>query len=257
MQKNGLIVSRKAVKRRTHRERAQPAARQKYGLLEKHKDYVERAKNFHRKEDRIKALRERATLRNPDEFYFGMEHAQTKNGIHDAGTENMKRAKARGKEAEKTMKVQDGNWIMLQASKNKSKIDALKESIHFLETSQEQQPKHTIFVEDEEELETFDPAKHFQTLPELLPRKFNRPKVDVNGDLLDIPEVNVALSDINHAKQVRCKELRLRLEAHEKLEKMRRETDLGKQMMTKGAKIKVGVDGQGVAVYKWRNERKK
>ena len=44
-----------AIKRRTHKERAQPAARAKFGLLEKHKDYVERAKDFHRKENTIKA----------------------------------------------------------------------------------------------------------------------------------------------------------------------------------------------------------
>jgi len=245
------------VKRRTHRERAQPAARQKYGLLEKHKDYVERARNFHRKEDRIKALRERATLKNPDEFYFGMLNTETTSGVHLAGTENMKRAKARGKQAEKTMKMQDGNWIMLQASKNKSKIDALKESIHFLETSQEQNPKHTVFVDDEQDMDEFDPARHFQTLPELLPRKFNRPKVDSDGQLMEIPNVDATLADVNHAKQVRYRELRLRMEAQEKLEKMRRETDLGKQMISKGAKRKVGVDEQGVAVYKWRNERKK
>lgn len=27
-------------------------------------------------------LREKAAFRNPDEFYFAMEHAQTKRGVH-------------------------------------------------------------------------------------------------------------------------------------------------------------------------------
>lgn len=69
------------IQRREHRERAQPAARGKYGLLEKHKDYVQRAKNFHDKEKRITALKRRASMRNPDEFYFGMNSATTKNGV--------------------------------------------------------------------------------------------------------------------------------------------------------------------------------
>ena len=38
------------------KERSQPSQRAKLGLLEKHKDYVERARNFHAKEKRIAAL---------------------------------------------------------------------------------------------------------------------------------------------------------------------------------------------------------
>jgi hypothetical protein len=69
---------RKVAPRRTHRERAQPASRKKLGLLEKHKDYVLRARDYHRKEKRIKSLREKARDRNPDEFYFGMINKKTK-----------------------------------------------------------------------------------------------------------------------------------------------------------------------------------
>ena len=63
---------RNAVFRREHQERSQPASRQKFGLLEKHKDYVQRAKNFNEKERRIKSLKLKAALRNPDEFYYKM-----------------------------------------------------------------------------------------------------------------------------------------------------------------------------------------
>jgi len=59
-------------------------ARRKYGLLEKKKDYVLRAKDFHRKEKTIKSLRKKAEERNPDEFYFAMEKARTKGGVHIA-----------------------------------------------------------------------------------------------------------------------------------------------------------------------------
>lgn len=59
------------------------AARKKFGLLEKKKDYVLRARDFHKKEDTLKRLQVKAAERNPDEFYFAMENARTKDGVHD------------------------------------------------------------------------------------------------------------------------------------------------------------------------------
>ncbi len=51
-------------------------------MLEKKKDYKERADNFHRKEDALRRLRRKAEERNPDEFYFAMEKARTRSGVH-------------------------------------------------------------------------------------------------------------------------------------------------------------------------------
>jgi len=69
---------RNAVKRKTHKERAQPAKRRHLGLLEKKKDYLLRAKDYHRKQDRLRILREKAAMRNPDEFYKRMVNSSTK-----------------------------------------------------------------------------------------------------------------------------------------------------------------------------------
>jgi len=69
---------RNAVRRREHKERSQPKARQRYGLLEKHKDYVVRAKNYNEKKKKLKSLKEKAFARNPDEFYFKMLTSRTK-----------------------------------------------------------------------------------------------------------------------------------------------------------------------------------
>ncbi|KAI5864879.1 U3 small nucleolar RNA-associated protein 11 [Durotheca rogersii] len=63
---------RNAVQRRVHRERAQPHERERLGLLEKHKDYSLRAKDYSRKKAQLRALRRKAADRNEDEFYFGM-----------------------------------------------------------------------------------------------------------------------------------------------------------------------------------------
>jgi len=73
-----------AIQRREHRERAQPAARAKLGLLEKKKDYKQRAVAYHRKQDRLQALRLRAAFRNPDEFNFKMlkSHTQVWPALH-------------------------------------------------------------------------------------------------------------------------------------------------------------------------------
>ncbi|KAK4229119.1 small-subunit processome [Podospora fimiseda] len=61
-----------SVQRRSHRERAQPLERAKLGLLEKHKDYSKRAKDYKKKQTILKSLRQKAADRNEDEFYFGM-----------------------------------------------------------------------------------------------------------------------------------------------------------------------------------------
>ena len=72
---------RNAIRRRNHKERSQPLNRQKLGFLEKHKDYVKRARDYHSKQDRLKKLREKAELRNKDEFYFGMVGKKTQVGV--------------------------------------------------------------------------------------------------------------------------------------------------------------------------------
>lgn len=71
------MALRNVIHRRNHKERSQLTHRSKLGLLEKHKDYVLRAKDHHSKRDRIKRLREKAGDRNRDEFYFGMVRGKT------------------------------------------------------------------------------------------------------------------------------------------------------------------------------------
>lgn len=63
---------RKAIPQKYHKERHQPRSRKKFGFLEKHKDYVLRARDYHRKQDQLRKLEEKASFRNPDEFYFKM-----------------------------------------------------------------------------------------------------------------------------------------------------------------------------------------
>lgn len=69
---------RNSIHRRNHKERSQLAHRAKLGILEKHSDYVKRARDYHSKQDRLQRLRQKAADRNKDEFYFSMNKEKTK-----------------------------------------------------------------------------------------------------------------------------------------------------------------------------------
>ncbi|KAK3049279.1 hypothetical protein LTR09_009457 [Extremus antarcticus] len=76
-----MSTLRNTHQRRNHRERAQPLERQKWGLLEKPKDYKLRAADHKVKKRKLKTLTQKAKERNEDEFYFGMMSSETKGGV--------------------------------------------------------------------------------------------------------------------------------------------------------------------------------
>ena len=173
---------RNAVKRVTHKERAQPRARAHLGLLEKKKDYRVRSRVFHDKEDRMNAMKQKADMRNPDEFYFGMHNSETKGGRHRKTME----AKAKeledqiGPNAVKIMKNQDISYLRLLEQRDRQRIKKMQSSLQFIGDNDgtKSNRKHTVFVQSRKEAENFDVAEHFDTLPELAGRSFNRPRKD-------------------------------------------------------------------------------
>ncbi|RMY63869.1 hypothetical protein D0864_12520 [Hortaea werneckii] len=108
---------RNAVQRRNHKERAQPHERSKWGLLEKHKDYSKRAADHNLKKRKLKALQQKASERNEDEFYFGMVNSETKAGIKQGkrGEENSGGSGGRSlpEAVVKLMKTQDVGYLGL------------------------------------------------------------------------------------------------------------------------------------------------
>ena len=60
----------------------------------------------------LQQLRRKAEERNPDEFYFGMERARTKDGVHQAPTAQ---ANKYSQEELRLMKTQDANYLSLKA----------------------------------------------------------------------------------------------------------------------------------------------
>ncbi|KAI9185985.1 hypothetical protein LWI28_012732 [Acer negundo] len=107
---------RNAIPRKAHKERSQPQSRKKFGHLEKHKDYVVRAKAFHQKEEALQKLKEKAAFRNPDEFYFKMIKTSTVGGVHRLESEANKYTH----DELILMKTQDIGYILqkLQSEKN-------------------------------------------------------------------------------------------------------------------------------------------
>lgn len=105
---------RNSLHRRNHKERGQLAHRERLGLLEKHKDYVLRARDYHSKQDRLTRLKQKAADRNKDEFYFGMVRQRTQGGVHvqDRGNE------ALPVDVVKVLKSQDENYIRTMRTVN-------------------------------------------------------------------------------------------------------------------------------------------
>jgi U3 small nucleolar RNA-associated protein 11 len=121
--------------------------------------------------------------------------------------------------------------------------------------------KHTIFVDTKAEAEQLDLAEHFDTLPELVDRTFNRPtKAQLQTASLAEAHRSLDRTTLKRAEKVRAanySELASRLARDEKLKKVEREMDMQKALMGKGRKTKIGVDAVGLPMYKWKPDRKR
>lgn len=244
-----------AIKRKTHKERAQPADRaKKYGLLEKKKDYVLRARDFHKKEDKIMHLRRKAALRNPDEFYFGMQKAKTKGGVHGLAAEG---AEALPVDVARLLKTQDAAYLTMKRVADEKKADRLAASLHgLLETAPN---RHTVFLESGRAAEGFDPAAHFGTAPELAGRAFNRPRVATLASQAVAGAARVG--DVKRALKKRDRAYQEAAERQGRARKLRRtaaHVEAQRQRMGKGRKFKVkDAENGNPAVFKWKKQRQK
>jgi U3 small nucleolar RNA-associated protein 11 len=137
---------RNAVQRRNHKERAQPLGREKWGLLEKHKDYSLRAKDHKEKQKRLKVLREKAALANPDEFSFKMMSSRTKNGQRIADRGNT----ALSMDVVRLLKTQDAGYVKTMLQKTRKERDKLETEIQ-MEASGKIVPLKGHDLEDEQD----------------------------------------------------------------------------------------------------------
>ena len=156
--------------RRTHRERSQPAHRKKFGLLEKHKDYIKRAKDYNRKKSAIKNLKNVAEQKNADEFYRGMIKSKLVSGVHRQIQNN-----DLGADVLKLLKTQDLNYLSIKLEAEKKKVSKLKQVLHGTE-----EPKcnmRTIFVDSDSDIDAVDLSNFEESpLPAILNKKINKLK---------------------------------------------------------------------------------
>lgn len=259
---SGASMLRNAVKRITHKERSQPSNRKHLGLLEKHEDYVERATNYKNKQKYLKALRRKAAERNEDEFYFHMHNSKVKGGKHVDNKKNHL-----DKDTVDSMKTQDLAFIIHKKQVDSKKAERLRETVQLI--GEVRPKKHIVFVDDAEQLESFDPATHFDTAPELVDRVHNRLRTSQLEEIVDSQQ-NIILEEdevmVGKKRKItpQVRELKQRTKRAKKLEEAYFELSQQRNIATsKGSKKKmvfkteVGGKEKEVVVFKWRTERAK
>ncbi|EOY08819.1 hypothetical protein QUC31_010746 [Theobroma cacao] len=225
---------RNAISRRAHKERAQPSSRKKFGLLEKHKDYVVRAKAFHKKEETLRRLKEKAAFRNPDEFYFQMIKTRTVDGVHKPESQANKYTQ----EELMLMKTQDMGYILQKMQSEKKKIEKLTAVLHCVDNQPSN--RHIYYAEDRQEArELYSQSSENRTPP----------------SSADIPD------HIKRKTATSYRELEARKSRVNELAKIYMEMSLKKELQKKGRKRKLREDElicpTSKPVFKWRSERKR
>jgi len=285
---------RNAVKRKTHKERAQLAHRRRLGPLEKKKDYKVRATHFHKNEKKLRALRRRADFRNPDEFYFKMVSTRTKDGVH------MTEREKPDEDITKLIRTQNIAYLRLHDEIEESKIRKLKERLHFLnDPLQGDVPApenvHLVFLSDDEEeedveesataassvavlpfeqakrldtsvvqkfakkAESFNKAEYFETTETFVDRTFHRPTKEAlkNGDLF-VSGNPASLKLAMKEREAMYTELNDRIRRQEKIRRAMRHMETRKKLAGKGRRWKIQEGTKkNPPVFMWKQERKR
>lgn len=188
---------------KTHRERHQPKAREKLGLLEKKKDYQLRAQDRHDKEDTLKLLRKKALNKNPDEFYHHMVNSKIKDDEHY----EIDKEEELTPEQKKLMETQDKKYIIMKRTIEKRKIQRLQEQLHLIDDPKRLKKSKYIKFNDDGQ-----PMKNLSL-----------------GTRLDLLKSNLdddTLMKLNAEREKSIKELERRIQREKDLAKIQRKFEL-------------------------------
>lgn len=178
----------KSLPQKTHRERSQPSKSKSF--LERKKDWKLRSNDFKVKNTILTNLKKKILNRNPDEFTHEMISHKSA-----AGGGLAKRDNANAVFDHETLlllKSQDLAYVKLMNHLNMKKInklsggtaagkdDDMPSSSSTALPSSSAVSNHIIYVDASEANEKdFDLAAHLDTVPELLSRKSNRPRISL------------------------------------------------------------------------------
>ena len=236
-------MTKKVFHSREHRERAQPANRNRFGLLEKKKDYVLRARDFQSKKKRLHSMKVKAAYKNPDEFYFVM----VKGRVDKASGRVRQQAEHETLPGDviKLMKSQDLKHIQEMIRVNESKLESYKAEHAVLigksagSLRSESKVSHVKFIEDDEEL------------ADLILDNSDAADSDIKVDETTLTPA------VNPPEHPVIQEFKARVDRIETLKIAEKKLLQERMAGAKGRKSKTGEDKNGIPIYKFEQERKK
>lgn len=214
---------RNAVKRRTHKERAQPSYRKHHGLLEKKKDYKQRANVYNENKIKLNKLRLKAALRNPHEFNMGMVHKS----LNDSG-QHFDEDNSLTEDEMKLVDVKNLAYLENSRMQELGYINRLKKKLHNL--NQQKKNTHVFFAADRESaIKLCKKKKELEDINALI-----KPNKNILNEL--------------EARKARLKKVN-NIIAH---------TRLKKQLQQKGQREEIVPTREGnAAVYRWKQVRRR
>lgn len=235
-----MSVWKKASKsgQKTHRERHQPEERKNLGLLEKKKDYVQRAKDYNDKQATLKLLRRKALNKNPDEFYYHMINSKVDSGVH-----HEKETKEEDTpEQLQLMRSQDLKYIVMKRTQELKKIERLQSQLHLMSVDYKVKRKHIYFKQNLEDINQ--------------EAKYN------NLSTKELPDIDTAsLTEVVRKKKNIYNELAKRINREKELSVVQQKIEMKRCLENRKSvlppkKVRKGTK-ERAPLYVWKYERKK
>lgn len=214
------------VNQKVHRERHQPADRSHLGLLEKHKDYVHRAKDYQKKQRTLKKLKEHALNKNPDEYYHHMVNSHLVDGKH---REKTKPPTEDTLEQKKIMENNNLSYVRMKLNMEQKKVNKLLSQLHLIDNPTNEHASNKLSVQLLEQ-------------PKLIPDK-------------------KAVYKVQKLKEQSYKKLAKSIQRMKQLEvikdKMEVQINLSKTKNSSRPKLITPASKTKAPIYEWKYERKR